>query len=84
MTECLLDELWSVVHTQEAHLLSAQIFCETSGDAWGWLAFGPVGRLVLAFVVGKRPQERADQLLDCVNFVTDDDRPLFTRDQLPE
>lgn len=84
VTECQLDELWSFVHTKEAHLLSAQIFCETYGDAWVWLAFAPVWRLVLAFVVGKRTQESADQLLDRVNFVTDDYLPFFTSDQLPE
>ena len=84
MTECQLDELWRFVHTKEAHLLSAQLFCETYGDACVWLAVASVWRWVLAFVVGKRTQESADPLLDRVNFVTDDDRPLFTRDQLPE
>lgn len=71
VTECQLDELWGFVHTKEAHLLETQIYKETYGDAWVWLAFAPVWRLVLAFVVGKRTQESADLLLDRVKQVTD-------------
>lgn len=84
VTECQLDELWSFVHTKEAHLLSAKTYCETYGDAWVWIAFAPVWRLVLAFVVGKRTQESANLLLDRVNYVTDAHIPFFTSDQLPE
>lgn len=84
VTECQLDELWSFVHTKEAHLPYAKIYCETYGDAWVWLAFAPVWRLVLAFVVGPRTQDSADLLLDRVNAVTDDHIPFFTSDQLPE
>lgn len=84
VTECQLDELWSFVHTKEAHLPFAKIYCETYGDAWVWLAFAPVWRLVLAFVVGKRIQENADLLLDRVKDVTDEHIPFFTSDQLPE
>ena len=32
--ECQLDELWSFVHTKEAHLPGAKIYCATYGDAW--------------------------------------------------
>ena len=60
VTECQLDELWSFVHTKEAHLPFAKIDDETYGDAWVWLAFAPVCRMVLAFVVGKRNQESAN------------------------
>src|SRR5512135_694263 len=84
VTECQLDELWSFVHTKEDHLLAAQMYDETYGDAWVWLAFAPVWHLVLAFVVGKRDQERADLLLDRVKQVTDEHIPFFTSDQLPE
>lgn len=82
--ECQLDELWSFVHTKEAHLPYAKIYDETYGDAWVWLAFAPVWRLVLAFVVGKRNQESADLLLARVKDVTDKHIPFFTSDQLPE
>lgn len=83
VTECQLDELWSFVHTKEAHLPYAQIYCETYGDAWVWVAFTPVWRLVLAFVVGKRTQASANLLLDRVKDVTDEHIPFFTSDQLP-
>jgi IS1 family transposase/transposase-like protein len=84
VTECQLDELWSFVHTKERNLPGAKIYQETYGDAWVWLAFAPVGRLVLAFVVGKRNQASANLLLDRVAYVTDDQLPWFTSDQLPE
>jgi len=83
VAECQLDELWSFVHTKEAHLPFAKLYCETYGDAWVWLAFAPVWRLVLAFVVGKRCQTSADLLLDRVKDVTDAHIPFFTSDQLP-
>ncbi len=63
---------------------SLPLYCETYGDAWVWLAFAPVWRLVLAFVVGKRTQENADLLLVRVKDVTDKHIPFFTSDQLPE
>src|SRR3989441_8950820 len=83
VSECQRDELWSFVHTKEAHLPGAKLYCETYGDAWVWIAFAPVWRLVLAFVIGKRDQAGADLLLARVAHVTDDAIPLFTSDQLP-
>jgi IS1 family transposase len=71
------------VHTKEAHLPGAKLYCDTYGDAWVWIAFAPVWRLVLAFVIGKRDQAGADLLLARVAHVTDDSIPLFTSDQLP-
>ena len=82
--ECQLDELWSFVHTKEAHLPGAKLYCATYGDAWVWMAFAPVWRLVLAFVIGKRDQANADLLLARVAHVTDHHIPFFTSDQLPE
>jgi IS1 family transposase len=49
-----------------------------------WIAFAPVWRLVLAFVIGKRDQANADLLLARVAHVTDNHIPFFTSDQLPE
>jgi transposase-like protein/IS1 family transposase len=83
VTECQLDELWSFVHTKEHNLVYAKQWCESYGDAWVWLAFAPVWRLVLAFVVGKRTQAEANLLLERVAYVTDDHIPFFTSDQLP-
>lgn len=83
VTECQLDELWSFVHTKEGNLEQAKVYCESYGDAWVWIAFAPVWRVVLAFVIGKRTQEQANLLLERVVHVTDDHIPFFTSDQLP-
>jgi len=84
VTECQLDELWSFVHTKEHHLEAAKLFCTSYGDAWVWIAFAPLWRLVLAFVVGKRTQASANLLLERVAHVTTADIPFFTSDQLAE
>lgn len=81
--ECQLDELWSFVHTKEAHLPSAKGLCESYGDAWVWLAFAPLWRVILAFVVGERTQESADLLLERLKDVTNGHVPFFTSDQWP-
>jgi IS1 family transposase/transposase-like protein len=82
--ECQLDELWSFVHTKEGNLETAKRVCDTYGDAWIWVAFAPIWRMVLAFVVGKRTQENANLLLERVDAVTNSGIPFFTSDQLAE
>ena len=84
VVECQLDELWSFVHTKEGNLPFAKLYDETYGDAWVWVAFAPIWRLVLAFVIGKRTQANADLLLERVVHTTDEHIPFFTSDQLPE
>jgi IS1 family transposase len=84
VAECQLDELWSFVHTKEQHLDTAKQFCATYGDAWVWIAFAPVWRLVLAFVAGQRTQASANLLLERVAHVTTAGIPFFTSDQLAE
>jgi IS1 family transposase/transposase-like protein len=84
LTECQLDELWSFVHTKEEHLPAAKLWCATDGDAWVSLAFAPVWRLVVAFVVGKRTQACANLLLERVKHVTSADIPFLESDQLAE
>lgn len=84
VTECQLDELWSFVHTKEAHMDMAKLACATYGDAWIWVAFAPVWRVVLAFVVGQRTQAEAKLLLERVAYVSDGTIPFFTSDQLAE
>jgi hypothetical protein len=79
--ECQRDELWSFVHTKQHHVPCARLSDETYGDAWVWVAFAPVWRLVLAFVIGKRTQKSADVLLERVLHVTDAHIPFFTSDQ---
>ncbi len=84
VTKCQLDELWSFVHTKEQHLEAAKWWCVTYGDAWVWIAFAPVWRLVVAFVVGKRTQASANLLLERLAHVTSASIPFFTSDQLRE
>lgn len=84
VSECQLDELWSFVHTKEQTLYMAKLFCETYGDAWVWIAFAPLWRLVVAFVVGKRTQARANLLLERVAHVTTKPIPFLESDQLAE
>jgi IS1 family transposase len=80
--ECQLDELWSFVHTKEANLGAAKLICQTYGDAWVWVAFAPIWRMVLAFVVGKRTQSNANLLLERVHHISNGEIPFFTSDQL--
>jgi IS1 family transposase len=80
--ECQLDELWSFVHTKEANLAAAKLVCQSYGEAWVWIAFAPIWRMVVAFVVGKRTQDNADLLLQRVFHVSAQSIPFFTSDQL--
>src|SRR5438552_16967182 len=80
--ECQLDELWSFVHTKQHHLPFARRYDETYGAAWVWVAFAPVWRLVVAFVIRRRTQQSADLLLDRVLHGTVTYLPFFPRDQL--
>jgi IS1 family transposase len=82
--ECQLDQLWSFVHTKERQLETAKYCCATYGDAWIWVAFAPVWRCALTFVVGKRTQTEATRLLERVVHVTDGHTPFFISDQLAE
>ena len=81
---CPLDELWRVVHTQNAPLAWANTYRDTSGEAWVWLAFAPEWRLVVAVVVGKRTPAAAHVLLERVAPVTTDLVPFCTSDHRPE
>src|SRR5438128_8526762 len=83
ITECQVDELWSFVRKKEAHLTVAEKVLALYGDAWVWIAFAPVWRLVAAFVVGKRHQASANVLLERLHAVSCGYIPFFTSDQLP-
>ncbi len=83
VTECQLDELWSFIHTKQENLAGAKEYLDAYGDVWVWLAFAPVWRLVLGFVIGNHDQTQADRLVEQVAWVTDDTIPFFTSDQWP-
>src|SRR6266508_292041 len=84
VSECQLDELWSFVHTKEQTLFAAKLDCATYGDAWVWVAFAPIWRLVVALVVGKRTQASANLLLQRVAHLTGQRISFFASDQLAD
>ena len=84
VAECQVDEGGRWVPAKDAPLALAKRGCETSGEAWRWRAFAPVGRVVLACVVGKRPHEPATRLVPRVAQVPEARRPVVPREQGPE
>ena len=81
--ECQLDELWTCIHKKEDHLTSLENLAEVAGDAWVWMAFSPVYKLVPAWVVGKRTLHQARRLLFRLQSATDGPIPFFPSDALP-
>lgn len=83
LTECQLDELWTFVYKKEEHLDPVEQLAGVYGDAWIWVAFAPVWKLVPAWVVGKRSLGNAKLLVKQLRSTTDGCIPLFTSDDLP-
>jgi IS1 family transposase len=81
--ECQLDELWTFIDKKEAHLTPLEKLREVKGDAWVWIAFSPVCKLVPAWVVGKRTLRHARRLIFRLKSATDGHIPFFTSDELP-
>src|SRR5215831_9884091 len=81
--ECQLDELWTFIAKKEARLTPLEKLAAIAGDAWVWIAFSPVDKLVLAWVVGKRTLCSARQLVAQLKSATDGHIPFFTSDALP-
>lgn len=52
------------------------------GDAWIWIAFDPVNKVVVAFTVGKRKLPKAKKLLHMVRARFPENIPYFTSDEL--
>jgi hypothetical protein len=47
VTSLQLDELWRFIHTKKRNLPSAKNdYHESYGDAWVWLAFAPVWKVI--------------------------------------
>ena len=83
LAECQLDELWTFIYKKEAHLTPLEQLAEVYGDAWVWIAFSPVCKLVPAWVVGKRTLPHARRLVFRLKSATDGQIPFFTSDELP-
>lgn len=81
-SECQLDEMWSFVGKKEKNLDSVEKLQGILGDAWVWIAFDAVTKIVLASVVGKRTLSHTVSLLEEVKRVTAEMPELFSSDQL--
>lgn len=81
--ECQLDELWTFISKKAAQLTPLEKLAEVYGDAWVWMAFSPMYKLVPAWVVGKRTLRHARRLVFRLKSATDGHIPFFTSDELP-
>ncbi len=83
LSECQLDELWTFIFKKEDQLTPLDELLGIYGDAWVWIAFSPVCKLVPAWVVGKRTLPNARKLIFTLKSATDGHIPFFTSDELP-
>jgi IS1 family transposase len=82
VSECQLDEMWSFIGKKEKNLDSVEKLQRVLGDAWIWIAFDAVNKIVLAYIIGKRTMAHAVALLNEVKRVTVCMPDLFSSDQL--
>src|SRR5882724_1136550 len=83
LCKCQLDELWTFIYKKEAQVTPLEKLAAVYGDAWVWIAFSPVDKLVPAWVVGKRTLRHARKLVFRLKSATDGHIPFFTSDELP-
>ncbi len=83
LEECQLDELWTFIYKKEKQLTALEKLAEVYGDAWIWIAFSPVCKLVPAWVIGKRTLPHARRLVFWLKSASDGQIPFFTSDELP-
>ena len=84
VTECQLDEMWSFVGKKEKNLDPVEKPQRSSGDAWIWIAFDAINKIVLAYIIGKRTLPHAISLLEEVKRITIRMPDLFSSDQLDQ
>lgn len=84
VSECQLDEMWSFIGKKEKNLAPLEKLKGELGDAWIWIAFDAVNKVVLAQVIGKRTTSHAVRLLQEVKRVTASMPDLFSSDQLDQ
>lgn len=84
VAECQLDEMWSFIGKKEQHLDPIEKLEGVMGDAWIWIAFDSVHKIVLAHLVGKRTEPHAVSLIQEVKRVTAFMPTLFSSDQLDQ
>jgi IS1 family transposase len=83
LEECQLDELWTFIYKKEKQLTTLEKLAEVYGDAWVWIAFSPICKIVPAWVVGKRTLSHARRLVFRLKSASDGQIPFFTSDELP-
>jgi len=84
ISECQLDEMWSFVGKKEKNLDPVEKLQRSLGDAWIWIAFDAINKIVLAYIVGKRTLPHAVSLLEEVKRITIGIPDLFSSDQLDQ
>jgi IS1 family transposase len=84
VTECQLDEMWSFISKKEKNLDPIEKLHQIFGDAWIWIAFDAVSKIVLAYNIGKRTLPHAISLIEDVKRVTIRMPDLFSSDQLDQ
>jgi IS1 family transposase len=82
VSECQLDEMWSFVGKKEKNLDPVEKLQRVLGDAWIWVAFDAVNKIVLAYIIGKRTLPHAVALVEEVKRITASMPWLFSSDQL--
>jgi len=83
LRECQLDELWTFIYKKEGNLDFLELLAREYGDAWVWVCFEARLKVIPAFIVGKRTQENANELIRLVKERSDGRVPFFTSDELP-
>ncbi len=83
LNECQLDELWTFIYKKEEQLEPLEQLLGQYGDAWVWIAFSPICKLVPAWHVGERTLCDARQLIFRLKSASDGHIPFFTSDELP-
>lgn len=83
LTECQLDELWTFVFKKEKHLTALEKLAGRYGDAWIWVAFDPVTKIVPTWRVGRRTLGDAIRFMKALKNRLDEHIPFFTSDELP-
>ena len=84
VAECQLDEMWSFVGKKEKNLDPVEKLQRSFGDAWIWIAFDAINKIVLAYIIGKRTLPHAVSLLEEVKRITIRMPDLFSSDQLDQ
>ena len=82
--ECQLDEMWSFICKKEKNLDPVEKLHQILGDAWIWIAFDAVNKIVLSYIIGKRTLPYAISLIEDVKRVTVRMPDLFSSDQLDQ